>query len=63
MGGKIFRTTPLDPVFWIASISFGLGTWLVGFALRKSPKEWTEKIKVTIDEDGMSEGDDIITYI
>jgi hypothetical protein len=63
MGGKIFRTTPIGFTLQMASIAFGVGTWIVGAALKKTPEEWVDKIKIELNEEGVEEGSDIISKV
>lgn len=53
IGGEIFRTTPLPTAMFWTSIVAGLGSLLVGVILKATPERWVEKIKMTLDEEGI----------
>jgi len=49
--------------FQIISLSFGVGSWIVGAVLKKTPEEWVDRIKINLNEEGVEEGDDVVTKV
>jgi len=63
LGGKIFRTTPLPFSMILASFIFGAGSLLVGAGLKATPTQWLDKINIQLNEEGIDEGQDLITRV
>lgn len=49
--GTIFGTTPLPLSMIIASLSFGVGSLIIGAILKATPDTWLDKIKVRLNEE------------
>jgi magnesium-transporting ATPase (P-type) len=62
-GGKLFRTTPLPFSMVLASVLFGAGSLLVSVILKATPENFAEKFKIELDENGLQEGQDIISKV
>jgi len=61
--GKFARVGPLTSRQHAACIIWGLGTWVVGAALKATPAEWVDKIPVSVDETKTADSDKILaTY-
>jgi magnesium-transporting ATPase (P-type) len=63
LGGIIFRTAPLPWDMQICAISFGVGSLIIGAALKATPPEWVEKIPVIINEEATEEGNDLLSKV
>jgi hypothetical protein len=47
----------------IATISFGVGTLIIGALLKLTPEKWLEKLDFSLNEDGVKTGTDFITRV
>jgi len=63
VAANVFRTTPLSFGMVLSSVLFGVGSLIVGAILKATPKEWVEKIKIELNEDGVQEGTDLISKV
>lgn len=60
-GASIFQTVPLTFGMWLTSVLIGAGSLGVAAAVKMTPKEYLEKIKIELPEDKVQEDENILS--